>query len=60
MLTEKQIATAERRYYNALAIHKASKKCTWAYEFWLRTANAVKRNNDRKRPFLNTGYFLND
>jgi len=60
MLTEKQIATAERRYYNALAIHKASKKGTWAYEFWLRTANAVKRNNDRKRPLLNTGYFLND
>ena len=60
MLSEKQIATAERRYYNALAIHKASKKGTWAYEFWLRTANAVKRDIDRKRPFLNTGYFLND
>ena len=60
MLTEKQIATAERRYYNALAIHKASKKGTWAYEFWLRTANAVKRNNDRKRLFLNTGSFFNE
>jgi hypothetical protein len=60
MLSEKQIASAERRYYNCLAIHKASKKGTWAYEFWLKTANAVKRNSDRKRPFVNTGYFLNE
>jgi hypothetical protein len=60
MLTEKQIATAERRYNACLAIHKASKKGTWAYEFWLRTANSVKRNNDRERPFVNTGYFVNE
>lgn len=57
MLTEKQIATAERRYYDCLTIHKASKKGTWAYEFWLNTANAIKRDNDRKRTFVNVRYF---
>ena len=57
MLTEKQIATAERRYYDCLTIHKVSKKGTWAYEFWLNTANAVKRNSDRKCSFVNVRYF---
>jgi len=44
MLSEKKIALAERRYYDCLTIHKASKKGTWAYEVWLNTAKAIQRN----------------
>lgn len=49
MLSEKKIALAERRYYDCLTIHKASKKGTWAYEFWLNTANAIQRNLNKER-----------
>lgn len=49
MLSEKQIATAERRYSACLEMHKASKKGTWAYTFWLNTANAVQRNLNKER-----------
>lgn len=63
MFTEKQIATAERRYNDCLRIHRASKKGTWAYDFWLQTANAIKRNSDVQRQnisFLGSGYFNNE
>ena len=49
MLTEKEIVTAERRYCNCLTVHNASKKGTWAYEFWLNTANAIQRNLNKQR-----------
>ena len=49
MLTEKQIAAAERRYCNCLSVHNASKKGTWAYTFWLNTANAIQRNLNKER-----------
>jgi hypothetical protein len=60
MSTEKQIATAERRYHNCMIAHRTAKKGTWAYDFWLRTACAVKRNSDiqRSTALLNPGTYL--
>jgi hypothetical protein len=62
MLTQQQIATAERRYHNCMIAHRTAKKGTWAHDFWLRTANAVKRNSDKQRSIhlLKSGYFTNE
>lgn len=49
VISEPYIEQCLRRYDNCVRVASMAEPNSWAQEFWLQTANAVKRNCDSKR-----------